>query len=111
METSKLCCGGEEDIAISTTCCSKPSVWPPPRPDSSLFKKPRKSAPLTDSRQEPDLLPRDVHRSGAIPWNLLPCGQLGADGKDDGSRQTIQQLCSEPVDQGGSGLSVDEAFS
>src|SRR5580704_17522594 len=68
METSKLCCGGEEDIAISTTCCSKPSVWPPPRPNSSLFKKPRKSAPLTDSRQEPvwddptdALLHRDVH--------------------------------------------------
>jgi len=32
-------------------------------------------------------------------------------GQDDGTRQTIQQLRSEPVDQGGSGLSVDEAFS
>jgi len=52
-----------------------------------------------------------VMRSGAVPRHLLPCGQLGADGQDDGARQTIQQLHPEPVDQGGSGLSVDEAFS
>ena len=35
------------------------------------------------------LLPGDVHRSRAIPGNLLPRGQLGADGQDDGTRQTI----------------------
>ena len=58
-----------------------------------------------------DLLPGDVHRSGTVPRDLLPCGQLGADGQDDGTRQAIQQLRSEPVDQGGSGISVDEAFS
>ena len=66
---------------------------------------------VTVPRKTSDLLPGDVHRSGAVPRNLLPCGQLGVDGQDDGTRQTIQQLCSEPVDQGGSGLSVDEAFS
>jgi len=49
--------------------------------------------------------------SGAIPRDLLPSGQLGADGKDYWSRQAIQQLCSESIDQGGSGISVDEAFS
>ena len=58
-----------------------------------------------------DLLPGDIYRSGAIPRDLLPCGQLGADWQDDGTGQAIQQLCSEPVDQGGSGLSVDEVFS
>src|ERR1022692_2185466 len=58
-----------------------------------------------------DLLPGDVRGSGAVPRNLLPGGQLGPDGQDHRSRQTIQQLGPEPIDQRGSGLSVDEAVS
>ena len=58
-----------------------------------------------------DLLFGNVRGSGAIPWNLLPCGQLGVAGQDHGTRQAIQQLCAEPVDQRGSGISVDEAVS
>src|SRR5271169_1671694 len=52
-----------------------------------------------------------VRGSGAVPRNLLPGGQLGPDGQDHRSRQTIQQLRPEPIDQRGSGLSVDEAVS
>jgi len=58
-----------------------------------------------------DLLPGDVRGSGAVPRDLLPCGQLGVVGQDDRTRQAIEQLCSEPVDQGGSRATVDEAFS
>src|SRR5207302_3887312 len=40
-----------------------------------------------------------------------PRGQLGIPWQDDGTGQTIQQLYTEPVDQRGFGLSVDEAVS
>src|SRR6266478_3283565 len=55
------------------------------------------------------LLSGNVRRSGAIPRNLLPRGQLGVARQDDGTRQAIQQLRAEPVDQRGSRISVDEA--
>ena len=58
-----------------------------------------------------DLLSGDLRGSGAIPRNLLPRGQLGVAGQDDGTRQAIQQLRAEPVDQRGSGVSADEAVS
>ena len=49
-----------------------------------------------------DLLSGNVRGSGTIPRNLLPRGQLGLAGQDDGPRQAIQQLRAEPVDQRGS---------
>src|SRR5437879_1392911 len=58
-----------------------------------------------------DLLSGDVCGSGTIPRNLLPGGQLGIAGQDDGTRQAIQQLRPEPVDQRDFGISVDQAVS
>jgi Domain of unknown function (DUF4338) len=58
-----------------------------------------------------DLLSGNVRGSGAIPRHLLPRGQLGVARQDHGTRQAIQQLRAEPVDQTGSGISVDEAIS
>src|SRR5664280_2840435 len=58
-----------------------------------------------------DLLSRDIRGSGAIPRNLLPRGQLGIPWQDDGTGKAIQQLCAEPVDQRGSGVSADETVS
>ena len=67
----------------------------------------RMAARISDDWQQmyghPIYLPGDLHGSGAIPRDLLPSGQLGADGKDYWSRQAIQQLCAESIDQGGSG--------
>src|SRR5208283_5262211 len=42
METSKRCCDVVGATAISITCCSRRSAWPPPRPNSSLSRKPHK---------------------------------------------------------------------
>ena len=47
--------------------------------------------------QPSGLLRRDLHRSRPFSRNLLPRGQLGADGPDDGPRQSIQQLHTEPL--------------
>src|SRR4029079_5886749 len=58
-----------------------------------------------------DLLPGNIRGSGAIPRYLLPRGQLGIAWQDDGTGQAIQQLCAEPVDQSGSGVSADETVS
>lgn len=53
-ETSKPCCGGAEDTAISTTFSSKHNDWPPREPNSSPFRKLRKMHTFTNSRQEPN---------------------------------------------------------
>jgi transposase len=66
---------------------------------------------LAANLRAPDLLSRDVCRFRTIPRNLLPSGQLGGAGQDDGTGQAIQQLRAEPVDQRGSGISLDEAVS
>ena len=58
-----------------------------------------------------DLFSGDVRGSGAIPRNLLPGGELGGAGQDDRTRQAVQQLRAEPVDQRGSGIPVDQAVS
>ena len=52
--------------------------------------------------------PGDVRGSGAFSRDLLSGGQLGVAGADDRAREAVQQLCTEPVDQRGSGLSVDQ---
>ena len=74
----------------------------------------RMAARISDDWQQTvrasDLLPGDVRGSGAFSRDLLSGGQLGVAGPDDGTGQAIQQLCTEPVDQRGSGLSVDQAF-
>src|SRR5207302_4200257 len=49
-----------------------------------------------------DLLSGNVRGSGAIPRHLLPRGQLGVARQDYGTRQAIQELRAEPVDQTGS---------
>ena len=54
-----------------------------------------------------DLFSGDVRRSGAIPRNLLPGGELGGAGQDDRARQAIQQPRAEPVDQRGAGIPAD----
>src|SRR5262249_39433381 len=58
-----------------------------------------------------DLLSGDVRGPGAIPGDLLPGGELGGDGQDHWTRQAVQQLCAEPVDQRGSGTSANQAIS
>src|SRR5712675_1929613 len=58
-----------------------------------------------------DLLSGNLRGSGAIPRNLLPRGQLAVSRQDHGPWQTIQQLRTEPDDQRGFGISVDEAIS
>src|SRR4051812_11120187 len=58
-----------------------------------------------------DLLTGNIRGSGAIPRNLLPRGQLGVARQDDGPRQAIQQLRTEPVDQRDFWISVDEEVS
>ena len=58
-----------------------------------------------------DLLSGNVCGSGRIPRNLLQGGQLGVAGQDYGARQTIQQLCAEPVDQRSTRLSTELELS
>jgi hypothetical protein len=48
-----------------------------------------------------DLLSGDLCGSRTIPWNLLPSRQRVLLGKNDRTRQTVQQLCAEPIDQAG----------
>ena len=82
------------------------SGFPHPRPHGGADQR-----RLATDVRTPDLFSGDVHRPGTIPRNLLPGGELGGDGQDDRARQAIQQPRAEPVDQRGSGIPGDQAFS
>ena len=51
-----------------------------------------------------DLFSGDLRGSGAIPWNLLPGGELATARAHHGPRQGRPDGPAEPIDQGGAGL-------
>src|SRR5579872_6099884 len=56
--------------------------------------------------QPSDLLSGNLRRRGAISRHVLPRGQLGVAGEDDGARQAVEQLRAESIDQRGTRLST-----
>ena len=57
-----------------------------------------------------DLFPGDLRGSGAIPWNLLPGGELATARAHHRPRQGRPDGPAEPIDQGGAGLSGASAL-
>src|SRR5882672_7202984 len=54
--TSKPYLEGAAATRISATCCSRPSAWQSPRPNSSCFRKQPKMRVSTNSCAEPEFL-------------------------------------------------------
>ena len=59
----------------------------------------------------PDLFAGNLHRSGAIPRDLLSGGELGIAGADHGARQRRSDPSAEPVDQRSVGTSTPSPVS